>query len=300
MQPLKKCQATKVSEFNPSRADAMCSQATEHIAAPRKQKRTHSCRATLYLCTILAAFWLGPVRAAPEEIVVFTDEFEKPGETGYEMHFNFAAKARRTPEYPGEQPPHRIFRFMPEVVWGLSDKWNAALHLPMSRSTDTGTMSVDGLKARLQYLNTQKTDTGSVFYGANYELSYFRPRLSESSLVAEVRGILGMRHGDWLFAVNPILNRPLNNVPGVDNRVNLDVFSKVMRNIGSDLAVGFEHYSELGKLRDLTFGPESGQTTYAILEFVTKSHFDIQIGIGHGWTDPVDKRVVKVMVGLPF
>ena len=34
------------------------------------------------------------LQAAPDEIVVFTDEFEKKGEVGYELHLNYAARAR--------------------------------------------------------------------------------------------------------------------------------------------------------------------------------------------------------------
>lgn len=242
----------------------------------------------------------GPLQAAPEEIVVFADEFEKPGHVGYELHVNYTRLSRKTPDYPGEQAPDRVLRVMPEVVWGLSDNWNLGLHLPMSRNTAAGTYSIDGFKARLQYLKSTPTAAGSVFYGANYELNYLTTRLSQSRLVLEARGILGMRHNEWLFALNPILNRPLNYVPGVDNRVNLDIFGKVMRSFGRDLAVGFEHYSEFGEIRRPEFGPDAGQTTYAIVEFATRSHFDVHIGVGHGWTNPVDKRVYKAMIGLPL
>lgn len=134
----------------------------------------------------------------------------------------------------------------------------------------------------------------------NYELNYLATRLSESRVVAEVRGIIGARRDGWLFALNPILNRPLNYVPGVDNRVNFDVFGKVMKEVAAGVALGVEHYTELGQLRNPTYGPGSGQTTYAVIEFETRHGFDVHFGIGHGWTDPVDKRVFKAMIGLPF
>lgn len=251
-------------------------------------------------CAIAGGLWPGQAFAAPEEIVVFADEFEKPGAIGYELHFNFAAKTRRTPDYPGEQPPDRVLRFMPEIVWGLSKGWNLGLHVPMSRNSYTGAATVDGFKARLQNLNVQPADAGAVFYGVNYELSHFHRRLSESRLVAEVRGIAGWRRGDWLVAVNPILNHVLDAVPGVDNRASFDLFGKAMKTVAHHAAVGFEHYSEFGALRKLNFGSASGQTTYAVLEFATQSGVEIQAGVGHGWTHPVDKRVYKVLMGLPF
>ena len=78
------------------------------------------------------------------------------------------------------------------------------------------------------------------------------------------------------------------------------MFGQVRRSFGDNFAFGVEHYSSLGRLRKPTFGSQSGQTTYLVMDFKTKNHFDIHLGIGHGWTRPVDKRVVKALIGFPF
>ena len=249
--------------------------------------------------TALAGLWVDGARASPEEIVIFADEGEKPGEFGYEEHLNYAAKARQDRNYPGETPPQGVFRFMPEVSYGLSETWNLGVHLPMSYRS--GAMTVDGFKVRFTNLNIRETDWGSWFYGVNYELSYFDKRLSESRVVGEVLGILGMRRGDWLFVVNPELGRALSsNTPELDKRLDLDINFKVMKAGRSHLAFGIEHYAEVGKASHPQFGGTSTQITYAIVEFKTKSDFDFNIGIGHGWTEPADKLVYKMMVGIPF
>ena len=71
------------------------------------------------IIALSAALWVAAisagVRAAPDEIVVFTDEFEKKGDVGYVVHLNYATRARKAPDYDGEQPPYRIFRLMPEM-----------------------------------------------------------------------------------------------------------------------------------------------------------------------------------------
>lgn len=257
-------------------------------------------RAIASTCVAVTLF-ANNVQAAPDEIVIFDDEFEKPGEVGYQLHLNFANRSRATPDYPGEQPPNRIFRFMPEVAVGLSETWNLGVHVPMSHDLNLNRTTVDGIKVRLTNLHVR--DLGNeetLFYGANYELGYFHRRLSESRWVAELRGILGWRSADWLVAVNPILNRALNNVPGVDNHVNLDFFAKAMREVGQGVAIGLEHYAELGPVRKPVFGPESGQTTYAIAQIAAAKGFEVHFGVGHGWTSPVDKRVYKAIIGIPF
>jgi hypothetical protein len=251
------------------------------------------------MCIALCNAGPGLVHAAPEEIVIFADEGEKRGEFGYELHLNYASHARKTADYPGEKPPQGVFRIMPEVSYGLSDSWNLGLHMPMSYRA--GAATVDGFKIRLTNVSRRETAWGSWFYGANYELSYFQPRLSESRLVAEVLGILGMRYGDWLFAINPEVGRTLkSNTLEFDRSLDLDFNFMVMKKGGHDVAIGIEHYAELGKAERPEFGGASSQTTFAIVEFATKSGFEFNIGIGHGWTDPADKLVFKAIIGMPF
>ena len=257
--------------------------------------------AATMLLRALAGFsaWPTTVHASPEEIVIFADEGDKPGQFGYELHVNYAARSRGTPDYPGEQPPQGVLRFMPELSYGLSDSWNLGLHLPMSHKA--GSTTVDGFKLRFTNVNRRETDWGSWFYGANYELSCFATRLSESRVVAEVLGILGMRYRDWLFVVNPEVGRALkSNTRELDRSLDFDLNLKVMKKVGGGIAVGIEHYGELGKAERPEFGVTSSQITYATIEFATKSRLEFNIGVGHGWTDSVDRLVFKAIVGLPF
>ena len=273
-----------------------CTDPSAVASRPRPVAR-HAARLALAAAAALAPV---PSPAAPDEIVVFDDEFEKAGDVGYELHFNYTPRGRRTADYTGEQIPEHVFRFMPEVVVGLSERWNLGLHLPMSYSHDTHRATVDGYKARLHYLDVRADGGAAWFHGVNFELSTYHRRISESHLSFEARGIVGVRTGDWLLALNPILNRPLNYVPGRDNRFNLDVFAKAVRSFGEHVAVGVEHYTELGSLNDLQFGSTSGQTTFLTVDLEVPGGLSIHAGLGHGWTAPVDRRVVKVMVGLPW
>ena len=247
-----------------------------------------------------AGAYVPAVTAAPDEIVVFTDEFEKKGAVGYELHLNYAARARKTPDYPGEQAPHHVFRVMPEIVWGLSEKWNLGLHFPLSYDPATKSAKLDGAKVRLHYLNVNEHSPNSAtFYGVNYEVSAYSKRITESRYNAELRGIVGVRAGDWKFTVNPILTKALSDNPN-GKHLEFEVFGQALRSFGEDFAVGIEHYSSLGRLSNPTFGSQSEQITYLVTDFKTKHHFDIHLGIGHGWTSPTDKLVFKALIGIPF
>jgi hypothetical protein len=263
-----------------------------------KSTLVHAVRAVALATTIFVA--PATALAAPDEIVIFNDEFEKKGEVGYELHLNYAARARKTPDYPGEQPPHRVFRVMPEVVWGLSDTWNFGVHVPMSYDFKNRSTTVDGLKLRLHNLTfIEHSPDSTTYYGANYEIAIYSKRITESRYNGELRGILGHKRGDWKFTINPILNQALSRNPN-GRPVELEVFGQVMREFGDDFAVGVEHYSSFGRLSRPTFGSQAEQISYLVMDIKTKKHYEIHLGVGHGWTAPTDKRVYKALIGFPF
>lgn len=238
--------------------------------------------------------------AAPDEIVVFTDEFEKRGEVGYELHLNYTTRARKTADYPGEQPPDRIFRVMPEVVWGFAEKWNLGVHVPFSYNVNTRSSTLDGLKVRLHYLDVKEYGADrALFYGVNYEIAIYNKRITESRYNGEIRGILGTRQGEWKFTVNPILTQALSRNP--DGRpVEFEIFGQALHDFGEHFAVGVEHYASLGRVSKPTFGSQSSQISYLVADIKTPRHWDIHLGIGHGWTSASDKLVFKALIGLPF
>lgn len=256
--------------------------------------------ALVLLVANLAIGLIASARAAPDEIVVFTDGFEKKGEVGYELHLNYAARARKTPDYAGEQPPHRVFRVMPEVVWGLAERWNFGIHVPFSYSARTHASTLDGLKLRLQYLDVIERGADSAFfYGVNYEIAIYDKRIAESRYNLELRTIVGVRQGDWKVTFNPIFNQALSRNP--DGRAfEFELFGQAMRELNEHFALGLEHYASFGRLRNPVFGSHSGQISYIVMDLKTQKHFEIHLGMGHGWTGPSDKRVFKVMLGLPI
>jgi len=258
----------------------------------------------------LRVFWLAAVlsvaaylpcaQAAPDEIVVFTDELEKKGEVGYELHLNYAARARKTPDYSGEQPPYRVFRVMPEVVWGFADKWNLGVHVPFSYNANTRSSTLDGLKLRLHNLEViERGGDSAFFYGANYEFAIYNKRITESRYNLELRTIVGYRQRDWKFTLNPIFNQAASKNPG-GRAVEFELFGQVMRELNHDIALGVEHYASIGPLSRPTFGSQASQISYLVMDIKTRKHFDLHLGVGHGWTDASDKRVFKALIGLPF
>ncbi|TMH09602.1 MAG: hypothetical protein E6H68_18115 [Betaproteobacteria bacterium] len=53
--------------------------------------------------------------ALSDEIQVYTDDINAPGEFGLELHINTTPKGRRVPDYPGEVVPNHGLRITPEL-----------------------------------------------------------------------------------------------------------------------------------------------------------------------------------------
>ncbi len=88
------------------------------------------------------------VRAAlPDEIQVYTNDLEKPGEFGMELHINTTLKGRATPDYAGEVVPHHGLRITPEFSRGLAEGWDGGIYLPFVRSAE-GTANFAGPRLR--------------------------------------------------------------------------------------------------------------------------------------------------------
>ena len=72
-------------------------------------------------------------QAAPDEIQVYTDDINAPGEFGLELHTNYVAQGASTPAWPEQKPVRHMWRFTPEFSYGLSPSWELGFYLPMIR-----------------------------------------------------------------------------------------------------------------------------------------------------------------------
>lgn len=147
--------------------------------------------------------------ALPDEIQVYTDDLEAPGERGLELHINTTPKGRSTPGYPGEVVPHRGLRVTPELSFGLAPHWDAGMYLPFVRSAE-GTEYFAGPRFRLKWVPVRPAEgDAGYFAGLNWEVSFVEPRFEQARRTVEIRPIVGYRNADWPLSFNPIINADL-------------------------------------------------------------------------------------------
>lgn len=225
--------------------------------------------------------------ALPDEIQVYTDDLERPGERGVELHVNTTPSGRSTPAYPGEATPWHGLRVTPEISWGLGHGVDWGLYLPFVRLADGATFFA-GPKLRLKWMPLLPGEGGTGYFaGVNGELAFVQERFDQGRRGGEIRPILGYRGDAWLFAFNPILEFDL-----AGEQKNILFFTpaaKVSRSVSRTLALGAEYYADLGRLS--AFAPRAEQAHTLFLTLDTRR---VNFGVGRGW-NAADRWTVKAI-----
>lgn len=258
------------------------------------RKLAASCSVLLLAGGLFAAS--GEAFAVGDEVQVYTDEINEPGQFGLEMHMNYAVSGTKTPDYEGELPSHHVFQTTAEFSYGLTKTLEAGLYLPTTLNVNTGTFSGNGAKLRLKYIAARE-EGQKWFWGVNTELGHVSKRISESAWNLEFRPILGWESADWLVAVNPNLDFGLSD--GVSKVPSFDPSVKVGYAVASGVRAGVEVYGEMGPLNNPHSWNRQSHFAYGVID-IDKGSWDINLGVGRGFDEAPEKWIIKGIIGMSF
>jgi len=248
---------------------------------------------------LLLALAAAPARAVlPDEIQVYTDDINAPGEFGLELHLNTTPGAGRPPSFPGEVTTRHGLRATPEFSWGLTRTLEFGLYLPFERDGDDRLL-FGGPKARLKWLPLKPGEGGTGWFaGLNWEYAALNRNFETATRTLELRPILGWRGREWLLAANPVVDWNLNG-PERRGRPDFNPSFKVARTVAEGLVLGFEYYADLGPLGRPLPGAQQAHTLYFAIE-TTRTPVPLHFAIGRGLKDDSDKWTVKMILEFSF
>lgn len=233
--------------------------------------------------------------AAPEEIQVYMDEMNKPGEFGLDIHNNYVPSGSREPDHSGGLVSRHTFRVTPEFSYGLSTNFELGAYV-LSAQGPGGETRIDGEKIRVKFI-APKAEENPFFYGANLEIGRVDHRLDENPWNGELKGIFGYKGSRWTAALNANVDFKISGPAA--SPTSLEIDTKLAYKTNGGYQLGLESYNALGPFRQLGVLGQQSQTLYAVID--TSIHgWDLNFGIGRGYAGASDRWVLKAIVGVPF
>jgi len=232
-----------------------------------------------------------------DEIQVYDDAINEPGEFAVELHLNATPSGRGTPDYPREIVPAHGIRSTFELAYASSEHTEWGLYIPLEY-TPSGEERFSGFRYRLKYIAQKASEENPFFYGVNFELSHVKAIFEEAQDRIEIRPILGWKQSGWLYALNPVIGENLK--PG--QRTGGPDFSpsfKISKEVTKGIALGAEYYAELGQFSHFDSYSNQAHTLYLALD-VDRKPFVFNIGIGRGLTAATDHWTIKSIFEIPI
>ena len=227
---------------------------------------------------------------AVDEIQVYNAEIAKVGQWTFQLHSNYAFIGRKEPDFLGGLIPHHALQGTGEWAYGITEWWEMGFYTPYAVDRNFTPYS-NAAKIRQLFVIPHAAER-EFFYGVNFEISYAMPQFSDAQWNLEIRPIVGWRKGDYEFIINPIVDMGF----GQNGDSIFAPCARFARNLGENLAVGLEYYTDLGPLRNFSTFNEQQHNLYAVVDFKI-GRFDVDLGVGYGLTPGSDRLMAKMIIG---
>jgi hypothetical protein len=281
----------------------------------------------LGLLAVVALNLLPSEARAIDEIQVYNAEIAEIGQWTLEQHLNYVASGPTQPDFPGGLIANHSLNGTPELAYGVTDWWELGAYAPFavgstgnvsSSSNNSNSNSASGsvsssvigvsppilsngprfysdaFKLRTLFV-TPDAAKRDFFYGANFEFSYITPKFGPTRFGVELRPIIGVRNSDFEFIVNPIIDF----APGDHGSVDFAPAVRLAHKFEKDFSLGFEYYADFGQIGHFLPLEQQKHDLFAVTDFKV-GEFDVNFGIGHGFTTGSDRLIFKTIVGYAF
>ena len=244
---------------------------------------------------VLLLLSAGAARAADEEIQVYEDDLDKPGQFGLDTHINYVPAGDKLFDYAGEQQSVDRIRVTPEWSYGLNKNVELGLYLPLADFRNNQ-FTIDGYKFRIKYINPHP-DSQNWYWGANFEIGQVDKRLDINPWNAELKGILGYHKGKWDLAFNTNIDWA---VAGPDRQpATVQLATKVAYKLTDQYAVGFESYDGAGDFRHFGQFDGAGHEIFGAVD-ATWGKWGLNAGVGYGYSGEPDHWTLKMILTVPI
>lgn len=236
-------------------------------------------------------------QAFTDEIQVYTQDIQKSGKVGLELHLNRILQGPK--DAPDGLPFNGSTNLTPEFSYGLSPTFELGLYLPTAYDTDHH-YRFSGPKFRMKWMPVQPPgeDAPGAFLGLNVELARMNPGFSDVRWESELRLIAGHQGEDWQLTMNPIFGWPLSDGQG-RGTPDFTTAWKATYTRWKHAAPGLELYMDHGLLNHMDAARQQNQRLFLTFD-VDHAPFVFNVGIGRGLTAASERWTLKFIFEVPL
>jgi hypothetical protein len=230
------------------------------------------------------------------EIQVYGSETMAPGRTMVELHSNYTIQGQRE-TVNGVDPSYHALHETLELTYGINSWFETGFYVFSSLQEHGGWQWVgDHIRPRVRVPEEWHWPVG---LSLSMEAGYQERKFSEDTWTLELRPIIDKQWGRWYFAFNPALEKSLDG-ENVNEGVGFSPSAKISLDLTKKVTFGVEYYASLGTLTRLSSWNEQQQQVFPVIDLNLSPNWEINFGVGFGFSRDTDDLIVKLILGRRF
>jgi hypothetical protein len=230
------------------------------------------------------------------EIQVYSYDTVVPHHTMVELHSNFTAEGSTTPQ-DGVAPTNHAWHETLEITRGITPWFETGLYIFTSaRSGDGWDWVGSHIRPRFRAPDSWHWPVG---VSLSNEIGYQRRKFSPDTWTWEIRPIVDKQMGRWYWSLNPSFDRSFHG-ESANKGFEFSPNFKFSYDVTKKIAAGLEYYGAMGPVTGFDPLAQQQHQIFPALDLNLAPQWEINIGVGDGFTRSTDRLIVKWILGYRF
>ena len=230
------------------------------------------------------------------EIQVYGSETIEPHRTMVELHSNYTVNGS-TNNLDGTVPSNHIFHETIEITHGFTNWFETGFYFFNAIGNNKSTGYVGShIRPRVSAPLSWHWPVG---VSISAEIGFQKKVYTANTSTLELRGIVDKKWNRFYLAVNPVFDK---SFVGPDAGKGF-IFSPNLKSsfdINKIFALGLEYYGSTGPLFHFDSFNKQQHQLFVVTDLNFDPKWEINAGIGYGFTKSTDREIIKLILGRKF
>jgi hypothetical protein len=230
------------------------------------------------------------------EIQVYGSETVEKGNTMVELHSNYTINGSNT-SVNGELPTNHVVHETIEITHGWTPWFETGFYF-FNSIGDGGRTAYVGSHIRPRVAAPQSWNW-PVGVSISTEFGFQKSAFSANTSTLEIRPIVDKKWNKLYISINPTLEKSFAG-PDVNRGFTFSPNIKGSYDVTKVVALGLEYYGSTGPFFHYDAFKQQDHRLFVATDLNFDPKWEVNGGIGYGFTSNTDKAIVKIIIGRRF